>query len=63
MWAILGRWLGHWLVYVILTAGVVWVVYAGMIRPITKPNPTQQGVFYTPKVTFGCANFAIPKEK
>jgi purine-cytosine permease-like protein len=44
MWAILGskalRWLGHWLVYLLLTAGVLWAVYVAFIRPHTKPNPT-----------------------
>ncbi len=46
MWALLatkvGRWIGHWLVYVILTAGLAWCVYVAVIRPHTKPTPTTQ---------------------
>jgi len=35
-----GRWLGHWLIYVALTALVGWSVYVAVIRPHTKPTPT-----------------------
>jgi len=49
-----------------------WGLYAGLIRPTTKPNATESQFAnsitnhnYTlaPKQTFfGCANFRIPKE-
>ena len=54
----------------LVIAGLAWAVYAGIIRPITKPNPsnTQQGqrdnynVTVAPKQTFfGCMRFNIPK--
>ena len=62
------RWLGHWAVYFLLSAIVIWGLYAGLIRPVTKPNPTQSQKAdtinnYQPKVYFGCVNFAIPKEQ
>lgn len=60
------------LVWGLVIAGLGWAVYAGIIRPTTKPNPTetQQAeniVNYnyelSPKQTFfGCANFKIDKE-
>jgi flagellar biosynthesis/type III secretory pathway M-ring protein FliF/YscJ len=44
VWALLatkaGRWVGHWLVYLLLTAIVLWAGYVTIIRPHTKPNPT-----------------------
>ena len=57
------------LVWTLVIAGLGWAVYAGIIRPTTKPNPTtrqeaQQIINYTlePKQTFfGCANFRIEK--
>lgn len=51
-------------------AGLGWAIYAGLIRPITKPNPstTQQGqrdnFSYTiaPRQTFGgCMRFDLKK--
>ena len=46
MWAVLGskalRWLGHCLVYLVLTAGLLWSVYVTVIRPHTKPTPTER---------------------
>jgi len=46
----------------------LWGLYAGLIRPTTKPNPSthqqaQQIVNYTlqPKSYFGCSNFRIAK--
>jgi hypothetical protein len=45
---------------------LAWIIYAGLIRPVTKPNPstTQSAgtiVNYntTPKSTFGCNNIRI----
>lgn len=47
---------------------VAWIVYAGLVRPTTKPNPstTQNGqnfvnYYLNPRVSFGCANFRIQK--
>ena len=46
----------------LLGLGLAWAVYAGIIRPTTKPNPTttQQATQITnhynnPKSTFGCS--------
>lgn len=60
------RWLGHWVVYFILSAVVVWGLYAGIIRPVIKPTPTTTvqsgGTAYTIHVGFGgCAR--IPEVK
>ena len=45
---------------------IAWIVYAGLIRPTTKPNPTttQNGqnfvnYNYSPRVSFGCANWRV----
>lgn len=38
----IGKRFGHWLIYIIFTAIIGWVFYAGLIRPITKPNPSTQ---------------------
>ena len=60
----LGSRLGHWLVYFLLSAIVIWGLYAGLIRPVTKPNPTntQTGGIsntYNIRSTFGCMR--LPK--
>lgn len=47
-----------------------WGIYAGLIRPITKPNPTTtqnaENItnynYPSPKVYFGCINYAIKGE-
>ena len=58
-----------WIVGIIGGLLIAWGLYAGIIRPTTKPNPTTKqeaniitNYTITPKVTFGCANFRIPKE-
>ena len=45
---------------------LVWIVYAGLIRPTTKPNPTTKqeaqtivNYNYYPRISFGCANWRI----
>ena len=58
--------IGHWLVYFILSIVVIWGLYAGLIRPVTKPNPTTTvqsgGVVYDIKVGFGgCARLPVVK--
>ena len=53
----------------LVVAGLSWAVYSGIIRPVTKPNPsnTQQGardnynVTIAPKSYFGCQKFDIKK--
>jgi hypothetical protein len=65
MWTSIIKWVGHWAVYFVLSAIVVWGLYAGLIRPITKPNPTNVqngGTSYTVHVGFGgCAR--LPEVK
>jgi hypothetical protein len=55
-----------------LAVGLIgWGLYAGLIRPTTKPNPStaQQAdnivnYNYSPRVSFGCAYWKIkPNEK
>jgi hypothetical protein len=62
----LGSKIGHWLVYFLLSVVVIWGLYAGLIRPTTKPNPTTTvqsgGVVNNIKVGFGgCARLAMIK--
>ena len=55
----------------LVIAGLSWAIYAGIIRPITKPNPsnTQQGqrdnynYSIQPRSYFGCLNFRILRNK
>ncbi len=59
------------LVWCLVLAGIGWAIYAGIIRPTTKPNATTKqeaesiiNYNYTiePKQTFfGCSNFRIQK--
>ena len=49
---------------------IAWAVYAGIIRPVTKPNPTttQSGeniynYYNTPRISFGCARFEVKNGK
>jgi len=63
----IGKWIGG------LLAGLAlaWIVYAGLIRPTTKPNPsTKQEAttiinhnYSTPKVSFGCMRFNVYERK
>ena len=56
---------------IIAGLAIAWAVYAGIIRPVTKPNPstTQSGeniynYYNTPRISFGCARWSIyGKEK
>ena len=63
---IISKWIGG----VVLGLGLAWSIYAGIIRPTTKPNPTtsqkaQEITNYTfnntPRSTFGCSNVRIDK--
>lgn len=58
------------LVWTLVIAGIGWAIYSGIIRPVTKPNPTtrqeaSQIVNYnlTPKSSFGCQRFTINAPK
>lgn len=53
---------------VLLGLGLAWSIYAGIIRPTTKPNPSTaqaadniSNYVYnvTPKSTFGCASIRV----
>jgi hypothetical protein len=55
------------IITLLVIAGIGWSIYAGIIRPTTKPNATtrQEGTrdnfvyTVTPKSYFGCQNFQI----
>ena len=58
--------IAKWIGGVLGGLALAWIVYAGLIRPTTKPNPsTSQSAesivnyTYTPRVSFGCASFRI----
>lgn len=54
---------------VLLIAGLSWAIYAGIVRPVTKPNATQTtnqrcardltNNNYNPKVGIGCMRITI----
>ena len=52
--------IAKWIGGAVLGLGLAWAVYAGIIRPTTKPNPSttvQSGGVantYNAKVSFGC---------
>jgi len=55
---LVGKWVGG----IVGGLAIAWAVYAGIIRPVTKPNPTtrqeaQEITNYTYNITprFGCA--------
>ncbi len=63
----LGTRLAHWLVYMILTAIVLWSAYVTIIKPHTKPTPTTEQRAdtinnYNVKPTFGCMRFEVMKQ-
>ena len=54
-------------VYGLVALGLFWAVYVTFVKPHTNPTPTSEqnaSSIYnlSPKVTFGCANFAIDKK-
>ena len=60
----IGKWVSGIMGGLILS----WIVYAGLIRPTTKPNPTTKQeakviVNYTiaPRQTFGCTHLRIQR--
>lgn len=61
--------IAKWAIGVIGGLAIAWAVYAGIIRPITKPNPSTQQKAETiynytiqPRHTFGCSAFLIRRE-
>jgi hypothetical protein len=63
-YTIIGKWVG----VVLLGLGLAWSIYAGIIRPTTKPNPTttqkadnitNYTYNVTPRSTFGCASIKV----
>jgi len=61
-YALIGKWVGG------IVAGLIlaWALYAGIIRPVTKPNPLTKNeaevinnYYNQPRISFGCANFQI----
>lgn len=62
-WLTIIKWVGG----VVAGLLIAWGLYAGLIRPTTKPNPSTHqsgGVSYnitTPRQTFGCTNIKIQR--
>lgn len=59
-----------WIGVGVLVLVIGWAIYAGIIRPVVKPNPStanQAEVIYNytiqPRSTFGCSAFLIRREK
>ena len=61
--------LGHAIIYVSLSVIVIWGLYAGLVKPITNPNPTTTqtgGTSYNYEIKVGlggCARLPVVKEK
>lgn len=61
--------LGKWVAGILAGLGIAWAIYAGIIRPTTKPNPTTKQeattiVNYnmsTPRQSFGCTFIKIQR--
>jgi hypothetical protein len=67
MYLTIAKWVGG------VLAGLViaWGLYAGLIRPTTKPNPstsqqaqniTNYNYNYNPRISFGCASWGLLKD-
>jgi hypothetical protein len=64
MWIIIAKWGGG----ILGGLALAWVVYAGLIRPTTHPNPTTTqkadtitnvNYYITPRPMFGCASVKL----
>lgn len=63
--------IAKWVGGVIAALLIAWGLYAGIIRPTTKPNPTtkQEATtiinhnYSTPHVSFGCMRFEVYERK
>ena len=63
--------IGKWALGLVAGLLIAWGLYAGIIRPVTKPNPstrqeadTIHNYYNQPRVSFGCARWEIyGKEK
>jgi len=65
-WLIVGKWIGGAILGLMLS----WIVYAGLIRPVTKPNPSTnqsaesiQNYYNQPRISFGCARWEVKGDK
>ncbi len=63
-WLPIAKWIGG----ILGGLALAWVIYAGMIRPVTKPNPstsqkadniTNVNYYIQPKPMFGCASAKV----
>lgn len=66
MYLTIAKWVGG----VLLGLMVAWIVYAGLIRPTTKPPTTSsqkaekiENITYNPRLSFGCMRFDVPKKE
>lgn len=64
-YALIAKWVGG------IVGGLVmaWIVYAGLIRPVIKPNPSTtqnagsiHNYYNQPRISFGCARWEVVKE-
>lgn len=65
-WLTIAKYIG----IAVLALVIGWAIYAGIIRPVVKPNPStanQAEVIYNytiqPRSTFGCSAFLIRREQ
>lgn len=66
MYLTIAKWVGG----VLLGLMVAWIVYAGLIRPTTKPNPSTSqkadsinNYYNQPRISFGCARWEVTVDK
>ena len=62
--------IGKWVGGILGGLAIGWIVYAGLIRPVTKPNPsttqsaeTIHNYYNTPRISFGCARWEVKSDK
>jgi hypothetical protein len=66
MYLTIAKWVGG----LLLGLMVAWIVYAGLIRPTTKPPVSSSqkadniiNYTYSPRLSFGCMRFDVPKKE
>lgn len=66
MYLTIAKWVGG----IVLGLMVSWIVYAGLIRPTTKPNPSTSqkadsinNYYNQPRISFGCARWEVIVDK
>lgn len=50
--------------WIVLLGLVIWVIYAGLVKPVMFPNPTHTqmgGAYYDVRPMFGCMRFPYQK--